>query len=290
MSEQEAKARALVAKAEKKLASWSFFGGNKYEDAVELLEKAANNFKLAKCWKDAGETFEKLADCHSKLESAHEVASSYVDAANAYKKVSLPDAITALDKASVAFTDMGRLGMAAKNLRDIGDIHEQQGEKEQAVEYHTQAADLFSGEESSSEANKCRLKAAHLSAELGRYKVAFDTFEAVSLASMDNNLLRYSAKGYLLNAGLCRLCHDDIVSVRNAIERYEDMDPSFSGCREQKLLADVADAVDEGDVPKFTQVIGDYDRMSRLDPWKTSLLLVVKKKLMVTETEGDDLT
>lgn len=37
----------LVAKADKKLASFGFFG-NKYEDAAELLEKAAVQYKLAK--------------------------------------------------------------------------------------------------------------------------------------------------------------------------------------------------------------------------------------------------
>lgn len=37
----------LVAKADKKLASFGLFG-NKYEDAAELLEKAAVQYKLAK--------------------------------------------------------------------------------------------------------------------------------------------------------------------------------------------------------------------------------------------------
>ena len=43
------KARELVAKGEKKLASWfASFSGNKYEDAEELFKKAANQFKVAK--------------------------------------------------------------------------------------------------------------------------------------------------------------------------------------------------------------------------------------------------
>lgn len=46
----EAKARDLVTKANKKLKGWGMFG-NKYEDAVELLEQAANQFKLAKACK-----------------------------------------------------------------------------------------------------------------------------------------------------------------------------------------------------------------------------------------------
>ena len=44
-----ARAAELVKKADKRLASFSLFGGNKYEDAAELLEKAGNQYKLAKC-------------------------------------------------------------------------------------------------------------------------------------------------------------------------------------------------------------------------------------------------
>lgn len=47
MGDYEAKGQDFLAKADKKLKGMSFFG-NKYEDAAELLEKAGNNFKLAK--------------------------------------------------------------------------------------------------------------------------------------------------------------------------------------------------------------------------------------------------
>ena len=55
MGDYEAKARENVRKAEKKLTGgFSFFSGSsKYEDAAELLEKAANSFKLAKNCKSA---------------------------------------------------------------------------------------------------------------------------------------------------------------------------------------------------------------------------------------------
>ena len=45
---QSDKAHALMEKAEKKLGSWSLFGGNKFEDAAELFTKAANLFKVSK--------------------------------------------------------------------------------------------------------------------------------------------------------------------------------------------------------------------------------------------------
>ena len=48
MADYAAKAQEWAAKADKRLKSFSLFGGNKYEDAAEMYEKAANQFKLAK--------------------------------------------------------------------------------------------------------------------------------------------------------------------------------------------------------------------------------------------------
>ena len=47
---------------------------------------------------------------------------------------------------------------------------------------------------------------AQFSAEMERYDPAIQIYEDVAHRSMDNNLLKFSAKGYLLNAGICRLC------------------------------------------------------------------------------------
>lgn len=42
------KANDLVEKGNKKLQAWSVFNPSKYDDAAELYDKAANNYKLAK--------------------------------------------------------------------------------------------------------------------------------------------------------------------------------------------------------------------------------------------------
>jgi hypothetical protein len=65
--------------------------GNKYEEASELLEKACNNYKLAKMWREAADAFALLADCHLKCDSKHEAAQAHVEAANANKKVDIAE-------------------------------------------------------------------------------------------------------------------------------------------------------------------------------------------------------
>lgn len=46
-----------------------------------------------------------------------------------------------------------------------------------------------------------------------------------------------SAKGHLLNAGICLLCSADVATVRGALERYCDTDINFDNSREHTFLA-----------------------------------------------------
>eukprot|EP00262_Sarcandra_glabra_P003181 TRINITY_DN1371_c0_g2_i1.p1 TRINITY_DN1371_c0_g2~~TRINITY_DN1371_c0_g2_i1.p1 ORF type:complete len:290 (-),score=61.68 TRINITY_DN1371_c0_g2_i1:349-1218(-) len=289
MGDQMAKGEDFEKKAEKKMNGWGLFG-SKYEDASDLFEKAANSYKLAKAWDKAGSVYIKLASCHLKLESKHEAASAYVDAANCYKKVSSQGAITHLDQAVNLFMEIGRLNMAARYCKEIGELYETEQSFEHAMDYFERSADLFQSEEVTTSANQCRQKVAQFAAQLEQYPKAIEIFEAIAQHSINNNLLKYSVKGILLNAGLCQLCRGDVVAITNSLERYQELDPTFSGTREYKFLADLAAAIDEEDVVKFTDVIKEFDSMTRLDAWKTSLLLRAKNALKAKEVEEDDLT
>ena len=268
-----------------------FSSSSKYEEAAELLEKACNNYKLAKMWREAADGFALLADCHDKSDSKHDAATAHVDAANALKKIDVDAAVASLRVAVSMFQDMGRLSISAKHLKDIGETFEKADKLEGALDAYTQAADIYAAEESSSTANSCKLKVAEIAAVLERYPLSVECYEEVAKASMDNNLLRFSVKGYLLCAGITRLCYQEPHGVKNAMERYEDIDPSFAGSREHKLLGDLSNAAEEGDADAFTGALAEYDSMSRLDPWKTKMLLRAKKHMAkAIEEEEDDLT
>ena len=53
---------------------------------MEMYGRAGNLFKMAKKWSAAGNTFVTLASHHVKAGNKHDAATSYVDAANCYKK------------------------------------------------------------------------------------------------------------------------------------------------------------------------------------------------------------
>ncbi|TYG62983.1 hypothetical protein ES288_D07G275400v1 [Gossypium darwinii] len=289
MGDQLAKGEEFVKKAEKKLNGWGLFS-SKYEDAADLFDKAANCFKLAKSWDKAGSTYVKLANCHLKSDSKHETAQAYVDAAHCYKKTATKEAISCLQQAVNLFCDIGRLSMAARYYKEIAELYESEQNIEQAMDYFEKAADFFQNEDVSSSANQCKQKVAQFAAQIEQYQKAIEIYEEIARQSLTNNLLKYGVKGHLLNAGICQLCKGDVVAITNALERYQDLDPTFSGTREYKLLADITSAIDEEDVSKFTEVVKEFDSMTPLDSWKTTLLLRVKEKLKAKELEEDDLT
>ncbi|KAL8535380.1 hypothetical protein ACS0TY_011141 [Phlomoides rotata] len=263
MGDHLARAEEFEKKAEKKLSGWGLFG-SKYEDAADLFDKAANAFKLSKSWDQAGAVYVKLASCHLKLDSKHEAANSYADAAHCYKKSNIKESISCLEQSVNLFLEIGRLNMSARYYKEIAELHEQEQNLEQAIVYYERAADLFQSEEVTTSANQCKQKIAQFAAQLEQYQKAVEIYEEIARHSLNNNLLKYGVKGHLLNAGICQLCKGDIVAINNALERYQDLDPTFSGTREYKLLADLAAAVDEEDVAKFTDAVKEFDSMTQL--------------------------
>ena len=97
-----------------------------------------------------------LADCHVKLESPHEAATSLFDGANALKKSSPAAAVDLLKQAAELYMNMGRLSMAAKNFREVAELLEKAEDKAGAVDFYEQAKDMYETEEMRAESNKCK--------------------------------------------------------------------------------------------------------------------------------------
>ncbi|XP_013406600.1 alpha-soluble NSF attachment protein isoform X3 [Lingula anatina] len=286
MADHEAKARELLAEAEKKVKSsqsflGSLFGGSsKLEDAAELYVRAANAFKMAKQWAAAGSAFCQAAQIQlCKIGSKHEAASNYVDAGNCYKKADANEAVNCLMKAIEIYSDMGRFTIAAKHHVTIAEVYESELlDLESATRNYEQAADYYKGEESNSAANKCLLKVAMYAAQQEQYEKAICIYEQVATSAMDNSLLKYSAKEYFFKAALCHLCVD-LLNGQQAVQKYEEMFPAFADQRENKLLKTLMAAIEEQNVDAFTDAVKDYDSISRLDQWLTTMLLRVKKTI-----------
>uniref|UniRef100_T1JB32 Uncharacterized protein n=1 Tax=Strigamia maritima TaxID=126957 RepID=T1JB32_STRMM len=283
MADNEQKAIQLIADAEKKLkSSHGFFGqlfggSSKMEEACEMYTRAANMLKMAKKWGAAGNSFCEAAALHQKGGSRHDAATCYVDAGNCYKKADPQEAVNCLLKSVEIYTDMGRFTVAAKHHMTIAEIYESEViDMEKAIQHYEQAADYFKGEESNSSANKCLLKVAHYAAQLEQYEKAIEIYEQVASSSMESSLLKYSAKEYFFRAVLCHLCVD-LLNAQHAVQKYEEMYPAFSDSRESKFIKTLMQHLEEQNIDEFTDTVKDYDSISRLDQWYTTMLLRIKK-------------
>jgi alpha-soluble NSF attachment protein len=134
-------------------------------------------------------------------------------------------------------------------------------------------------------ANKLWLKEADIAALEGDYYRAIQNFEKVADSSLENHLMKYSVKDYFFKAGLCILATKDLVSARRNLQRHCEKDPSFAGQREAQLLSDLIEAIEQGNQEMFTDKLYAYDQMSRLDRWKSEILLRVKNQIEEADNE-----
>ncbi|XP_041982882.1 alpha-soluble NSF attachment protein [Aricia agestis] len=285
MADNEQKAMQLMAEAEKKLSSsksflGSLFGGSsKVEEAVDCYLRAANLFKMAKKWAQAGQAFCHVAQLHLKAGTQHDAATNFVDASTCYKKCDPNEAVSCLLKAIEIYTNMGRFTVAAKHHQNIAELYETElADAARAMQHYEQAADYFRGEESISAANKCLLKLAQYAATAEHYDKAIQIYEQIAKSSLDNSLLKYSAKEYMFRAALCHLCVD-ILNAQHAVERYCGMYPAFADTRECKLVKELIEHLEEQNVDGFTEAVKTYDSISRLDQWYTTMLVRIKKQI-----------
>ncbi|RYP31664.1 hypothetical protein DL767_005671 [Monosporascus sp. MG133] len=285
--------RALLQKADKTLASagsgFSFFGGRdeKYQNAADLYIEAANAFRMQKMNREAGQAFEKAAAVQTdNLKEPDDAANTLVDAFKVYRKENPEDAVRCLEVAVNQYCKKGNFRRAAQHKENMGEVFENDiGDLQRALESYEAAAGWFEGDNAGALANKLWLKVADLAATERDYYKAIEQYEKVAAASVSNNLMRYSVKDYFLKAGVCHLATGDLVATNRALEKYRDMDPTFPSTREHQLLVDLAGSVEAGDQEAFTNHLFQYDQMSKLDKWKTTILLRIKESI---EEAGED--
>lgn len=186
----------------------------------------------------------------------------------------------ALVKAVKILSEKGRFSAAANNQRQVAEMYETDiNDVPKALEAYELAADWYQGEESNAQAQQCYLKVGMLAAQLDDYEKAIQKFELVARGSVDNNLTKWSVREHLLKAGLCILASGDLVRAKKALETYQALDVTFASTREFKLLIDLVETIEQNDVETFTNTVFDFDKLTKLDSWKTSLLLKIKRTL-----------
>ncbi|KAL5495409.1 SEC17 [Sanghuangporus weigelae] len=283
MAPSKSEAQILLQKAEKKAGSsagWFSSATTKFEEAGDLFQQAANAFKLEKSFVDAGDAFSKEAECREKCKENNDAANAWWNASKAYKQGDRPDlAVEALSQTVTYLTKAGRFRQAADREKDIAQIHLQRGDLPRACQSYERAGEWYQQEDANAMANGCFKDAADLHAQIDQFPQAIARYEQVADQSLQSNLTKYSVKEYWLRSGLCALANTDSVTARRNLQKYDTLDPSFMTTREAKLLTALIEAVEGSDLEAFATACRDYDQVMRLDNWKTTILLKIKKTI-----------
>jgi alpha-soluble NSF attachment protein len=213
-----------------------------------------------------------------------------------YKKSNPVDAIKSYKDAVLLYTDNGRITQAAKLSKEIGELYETEQIEEDgkshvvlAIEAYEQASELFAMEDSKSAASQCLAKIAELcsvSLDPPDFLRASQMYDDMGRRCLESNLLKFNAKGHFLHAILCHLASGDGVGAQQAMNKYEGLDYTFGDSREGKFGKKLIECVEGFDAEGFATACYEFDRISKLDPWKTSVLVKVKRS--IDDGGGDD--
>lgn len=283
----------LLKQGEAALNRFGWFGmlnAAKYDDAIQYFSKAANIFKMTQNYQLAGETFLKVAGLEIKANSNnYEASNYYINAAHMFKHVEAEKSLKCFTQGIQLLIDEGRFGIAAKHSETMGDIYEKSDDIKNAIKYYRQAANFFVSDNSPSRGNKNFEKIAFLSGKLQDYKTAAEYFDKLGRSCLESNLLKFNAKKHFFHALLCVLARNDLVAVANSLETYKSIDYTFGDSRECKLINDLKTDVEGFDIDNFSDHLFAYDQISKLTPWQTEIMLIVKKKIEETGEEEPDL-
>ncbi|KKK23952.1 hypothetical protein P175DRAFT_0503061 [Aspergillus ochraceoroseus IBT 24754] len=285
--------RVLLQRADKALqgasGGFSFFGGRteKYENAADLYTQAANAFRIQKQNKEAGLAFEKAASIQTQnLNEPDDAANTLQEAFKVYRKSDPEDAVRVLSSAIQHYVLKGNLRRAATQEQYVAEVYEMElGDTKKALDAYEKTAEWFDADNAEALANKHYLKAADLAALEGDYYKAIEHYERIGRSSISNGLMKWSVKDYLLKAGICHLATNDLVAASRALENYREIDTTFASTREHQLLVDLVETVEQGDQEAFADKLFQFDQLSKLDKWKTTILLRIKNNI---ESQEED--
>ncbi len=284
----------LCAEAETRLNAFSLFGfgaKDKFSEAAEKFKMAGNQYKLGTCWEEAGNAYSKAASNFGASDEKLEDINATVDAAQCYKKDRLcaDKAIAAFEKAIDAYNMSGRFSRSGQYLKEVAEIHEANEDWESAVEVYEQAAQIQLSDNKRTAADKLLIQAASLLADkVNDYARAAGTYLTIGTQCMESNLGKFAAKGHFFCYLLCLTAMGDCVALSEGIEKCKEIDYSFSTSRECTFMESISMAMQEQELPDYATACAEFDNITPLDPWKTSLLLKGRQHIQVDVGEGDE--
>jgi alpha-soluble NSF attachment protein len=73
--------------------------------------------------------------------------------------------------------------------------------------------------------------------------------------------------------------HQDYVRTQRDLKQYEERDVTFRSTREAKFIKVLVESLEQSDEEAFTGAVYEFDQVTKLDNWKTAILVKIKRGL-----------
>ncbi|XP_072799739.1 beta-soluble NSF attachment protein isoform X2 [Vicugna pacos] len=211
----------------------------KEREAVQLMAEAEKRVKASHSF------LRGLFGGNTRIEEACEM---YTRAANMFKMAKNWSA------AGNAFCQAAKLHMqlqskhdSATSFVDAGNAYKK-ADPQEAINCLNAAIDIYT------DMGRFTIAAKHHITIAEIYETELVDIEKVGASTMDNPLLKYSAKDYFFKAALCHFIVDEL-NAKLALEKYEEMFPAFTDSRECKLLKKLLEAHEEQNSEAYTEAV-----------------------------------
>ncbi|KAL0489833.1 alpha-soluble NSF attachment protein [Acrasis kona] len=305
-----------VAQADKKMNSLFNFSGNKWQDGLDLYEKAIAMYKLSNNWIPAAKTLRDTVQIYQKLKNPLKAAAAYAEAATYFAKSGehADDAQFCLDKAINMYVDAGKLFRAAELEEEMAQVYEEESDMLSAVRHYRKAADFYEADNHMARVPRCLQKVAQLDSLDEKYEDPAKIFEIMAYGFLKDKMLRVKARPLFLSAVLCHIAKQtkrdfqsacpvidgeyekdddylgneiDAEPVREKFEEYIEKDYTLKDSAEGKLINGIIKSMEKQSIPKFEDAVRTYNNnYKEFDEWTTTILLRIKSGARKAWTVG----
>jgi hypothetical protein len=275
--------------------------GDKWDAIVELLGKAAVQYKLAHEWQRAAQAHERASKLElDKLHDAHSACSSLQNAARAYQQqqTDLPAAVRCFTACAELHMEQGHFGQAGASWAECAAVQEKLATPASlaaAIASYERAANSYNADTTTSNRSRSsgvRVKMAKLHLSNKAYDKAAIIYERLAqdaARESDSAAARWNLASYMYEGLLCHMAAGNInlPAFEAQIDHAGDACPHFADSREQKFVRALCAALAEGDEAAFADAVAAHDTISPMDRAHVELLLAIKRTIGHAALEDD---
>ncbi|XP_058804011.1 alpha-soluble NSF attachment protein isoform X2 [Phymastichus coffea] len=216
-----------------------------------------------------------IAEAEKKLTSSKGFLSSLFGGSS-----KVEDAVECYQRAANLFKMSKKWSEAGNAFCQAANLHAKAGSKHDSATNYIDAANCYKKSDAS-EAVNCLLKAVEIYTDMGRFTMAAKHHQNIAeiyeneAADLDRAVHHYElASDYFRGEESNSSANKCLLKVAQYAAHLENYEKAIQ-IYEQVLIENLEEQNAEG----FTEAVKEYDSISRLDQWFTSILLRIKKQI-----------